>query len=100
MAKLNKIPFVESVAITIGVIYVICATAIYLFKESAVRFFNYFFHGIDLSKIAVINFSWPSFFLGLIITLIATAIISLIFVLVYNKCYEHCKKRDWLEVER
>lgn len=72
-------------ASTTGILYILCAVIIALSPRSSMSFFNYFFHGIDLTKIATSNVSWGSFFLGLILSLLVSYIGAFIFGLIYNR---------------
>lgn len=86
-----------AVGLTAGVVYTICITIIALWPTQAMSFFVSWFHGIDLTKIAVpIQLTFSKFIVGLLGVMLSFYIIGLIYGLLYNLCYAHCKKRGWI----
>lgn len=81
---------------TAGVLYIVCAAAVRAFPQGAVKFFGYWFHGIDLAKIATGGqFGIGAFFAGLVSIMLFSAVIGMLFALFYNSCVNHCKKQGW-----
>ncbi len=85
-----------AIAITSGVLYVVCAAAVALFPQATIKFFNSWVHGLDLTRIAVNSISWSGFFKGLVGVLIVAYIAGALYAWVYNKCIVHCKKKRWI----
>ena len=86
-----------ALAITSGIVYTICAIAIWLWREQTVRFLTTWFHGIDLTKIiSDTPITLGVFFIGLIGVMLSAYIFGFIYAWLYNKCTEHCKKKGWI----
>jgi len=79
--------FVASVTTFISVIYIICAAVILIAPIESIKFFNLFFHGIDLSRIAK-SAILSDVVLGFVFSVIITVILSALFVYIWNKYYE------------
>jgi len=95
--KLHIWPVTLAFSILAGIIYLVCALLVWLFPAGTVKFFSYWFHGIDLSKIintAPINFS--AFLIGLLSIIIFSALAGALFAWLYNKCLKHCKNKGWI----
>lgn len=78
-----------AIAITtfISVIYIVCAAAILIAPLESIKFFNLFFHGIDLTKITKVPIL-SEVVIGFIISVIITIILSGLFVYIWNKFNE------------
>ncbi|MEK6809520.1 MAG: DUF5676 family membrane protein [Nanoarchaeota archaeon] len=86
-----------ALALTSGVVYSFCALAIRLWPEQTVRFFNDWFHGVDLSTIFTAKFlTFGVFLRGLVEIIIFAYLAGLLYAFIYNKCVAHCKKRSWI----
>lgn len=86
-----------ALSITTGVIYSLCAFFIVLAPTGAIKFFNYWFHGIDLSKILVIpSITLGKFIVGLITIMLFGYLTGVLYAWLYNKCVGHCKKLHWI----
>jgi hypothetical protein len=48
MSGFNSWRFGAAMALTFSILYTLCALAVVLFPDSAVNFFNNWFHGLDL----------------------------------------------------
>ena len=99
MEKTNAHPHLIGAAagLTAGVVYTLCATVIALWPTQTLNFLNNWFHGIDLTKIAVsTQFTFGKFAAGLIGVLVTFYVIGLIYGIFYNMCYSHCEKRGWI----
>lgn len=83
-------------AITAGVVYTVCAAFVALWKTQAVRFFNDWFHGIDLSALPAPQLTWGAFLRGLVEVVLFFYLVGLLYGWTYNKCVDHCKKRGWI----
>ena len=95
--KLHPWPVALALSLVTGIIYLFCALLIWVFPTGTIRFFSYWFHGIDISKIAAttpINLS--VFIIGLISIMIFSVIVGAIFAGLYNKCLHHCIKKGWI----
>ena len=73
-----------SAAIITGAVYVICFVIVLIARESSLKFFNLFVHGIDLTGLAT-NPSIGTGIIGLVVSVIIAYIIGYVFALVYNK---------------
>lgn len=96
--KLHPWPAALALGLLSGIIYLVCALFVWLYPLGAIKFFNYWFHGIDISKIAnstPINFS--TFLIGLLSAVIFSALAGAIFAGLYNKCFKHCKNKGWIK---
>lgn len=81
---------------TAGIIYIVCAAVVWAFPKGAVRFFSFWFHGIDLAKIATDGRFGPGAFLaGLASIMLFSAAVGALFALLYNACVRHCKRHGW-----
>ncbi len=84
-------------ALTGAIIYTLCSLAVWLWPAQSISFFSRWFHGIDLTKIAVTpQITVSGFVLGLIGVIIVLYLVGLIYAWFYNKCVQHCKKRKWI----
>ncbi|MBS3176594.1 hypothetical protein J4457_05150 [Candidatus Woesearchaeota archaeon] len=83
--------------LTAGVAYIICAIFFVFWPSQALRFFNDWFHGLDLSALVVVkSVTLWTFVKGLVEIVLFFYIMGFIFALIYNKCVDHCKKKRWL----
>ena len=95
--KVHPHPIGVAAGFTAGIVYIICATVVTLWPTQALNFFANWFHGIDLTKIAVpVQLNFRNFIVGLLSVVLSFYIIGLIYGLLYNLCYHHCKKRRWI----
>ena len=86
-----------ALGITSGIVYTLCAVAVALWPVQTVRFFSYWFHGIDLSRIFVMpQLTFGIYFLRLVQVVLFFYITGLIYGWVYNKCVAHCKRMGWI----
>lgn len=83
----NKIS-VNGIAIASAVLtaisYIACFLIVFVFGDASIKFFNLFFHGIDLTSLAT-NSDITTGIIGLIISVIIAYIFGWIFAFVYNK---------------
>jgi hypothetical protein len=82
--KHDPIPTANASAVTIALIYVVCALAVVLFPSLAMSTAQSWFHGLDLSKIATFNVTPASFIQGLISSTLGTWIVGYFFAKTYN----------------
>ncbi len=68
-----------------GILYILCALLFWFVPDSAIRLFNYFVHGIDLTAIARFNISFKQNIIGLLLTLAFSFLFGALFAVVYNK---------------
>lgn len=86
-----------ALSFTAGTIYIVCATAVAFWPTLTMRLFNNWFHGVDLTKIAVTsNITVWSFINGFITIVIFTYLAGVLYTWTYNKCVEHCKRYKWI----
>ncbi len=84
-------------AITAGIVYILCAVFVAMSPERALRFFNGWFHGIDLTPLAkTVEITFIGAVLGLIQVMIFVYIIGALFAWIYNHCVEHCQEKGWI----
>ncbi len=81
--KLNSIRTANSLAITAGIVSVVCALLILLAPEFTVSLFGAIFHGIDLSQISA-TATIGSSLLGVIEVVILGWIVGWLFAKIYN----------------
>lgn len=82
--KLSEKGIALASAVLTAITYIICFAIVLIFKESSLKFFNLFFHGIDLTSLATTP-NIISGIIGLIISVIVAYVSGWIFALVYNK---------------
>ena len=83
-----------ALSITAGITYTLCAAAVALWPVQFVRFFNSWFHGIDLSKIMTApQITISNFIVGLLGIMMAAYLTGALYAWVYNKCIGHCKRK-------
>lgn len=96
--KISPWPAALALGMVSGVFYVLCAAAVWLWPAGSVKFFSYWFHGIDLAKIAS---AWQLGFGGFVIGLLSIVLVSMAFgalsAMFYNMCFRHCAKRGWIK---
>jgi len=86
-----------ALGLTAGIVYVICASLVWLWPAQTVRFFASWFHGIDLTRIAVApQLTFGTFIIGLIGIVLFAYAVGLIYGWIYNKCVVHCKRMGWI----
>ncbi|MEK6825094.1 MAG: DUF5676 family membrane protein, partial [Nanoarchaeota archaeon] len=82
--KLNAKRVGSTLAIVGGIISLACLLLIAIFKESAVAFFGYIFHGIDMSQIAVSEIAWVGALIGVVEVVVLSFVIGWLFTKIYN----------------
>ncbi len=84
-------------ALTGAIIYALCSLAAWLWPKQSIGFFSQWFHGIDLTKIAVTpQMTVSGFVLGLIGMIVVLYLVGFVYAWIYNKCTWHCKKKKWI----
>lgn len=73
-----------AVATTSALIYAICVVLLRLFGLTAISFFAKMFHGIDITKMAVINVSLGDALVGFLEIVIAAFLVGAVFAKIYN----------------
>ena len=90
-------PTGAALSVTTGIIYAACAFAVKMWPMQAIKFFSDWFHGIDLTRIAVIpQITIGSFIRGLVEMMIFAYIAGALYAWLYQKCEEHCKRKKWI----
>jgi len=83
--------------LTAGIVYVLCVVAVVLWPAQSLRFFANWFHGIDLTEMAVpVQLTFNGFMIGLFGVVLFFYLVGFTYGLIYNLCYAHCKKRRWI----
>ncbi len=82
MTKTKKIVYTTGIAT--AVIYSICAFFVWIAPITTLKFFNSWFHAIDLTKIAS-TISFSSFLIGLVSSVVSAMLVALLAIIVYNK---------------
>ncbi|MBI5391897.1 hypothetical protein HZB00_02750 [Candidatus Woesearchaeota archaeon] len=86
-------PMALAFSFVTGIVYLACAFLLWLFPQGSMSIFRYWFHGIDLTKIAATSsFGFGGLFIGLLTSMLFAGIIGALFALSYNLCIQHCKK--------
>lgn len=86
-----------ALGITAGILYIICALLVLAWPMQTVKFFSLWFHGIDLTRIAVLpQITIGMFLTGLIGIVLAGYLVGVLYSWVYNKCVVHCKRKGWI----
>lgn len=75
----------NTLAITVSLIYVVCAMAIVFFPDLAMTIAQSWFHGLDLAKISTPNVTPGSFILGFITATAGAWLVGYIFTFVYKQ---------------
>lgn len=82
--KLSEKGIATAAATLTAISYIICFAIVLIFKESSMKFFNLFFHGIDLTSLATTT-NIINGIIGLILSVIVAYAYGWIFASVYNK---------------
>ena len=89
MSKLSLGPVVKTVTSFIALVYALCAFFVLAAPQAAARFFSLWFHGLDLTKIAMTTTpSLFSLFLGFFSSILTAAILAAVFVQLWNRFQE------------
>jgi len=88
MKTLNWWVLGGALAITLAVLYTICAVAFVLWPEATLSFFNVWLHGVDLTLLRTVArvFSWSVFAYGLVGLAASLLLAGALFALCYNHC--------------
>ena len=96
--RLSPWPSALALGLTAGVLYVLCAAAVKLWPSGSVKFFSYWFHGIDLTKIAGAGqIGFGSLVIGLVSFVITSMAFGALVAVFYNMCFRHCSKKGWIK---
>ena len=74
-----------ALALTLGIISILCLVLVLIAPGFALNLFGSFMHGVDLSKIAITPSIGGRTLLGFIVALAGGYLIGVIFALIYNK---------------
>ncbi|KKS22410.1 hypothetical protein A3A55_03845 [Candidatus Roizmanbacteria bacterium RIFCSPLOWO2_01_FULL_40_14] len=74
----------KATAVTVAVIYIVCALGVLLFSNVSMTIAQSWFHGLDLSKIYTSNVTVGSFILGLVTSTTGGWLIGYVFATAYN----------------
>ncbi|HII14882.1 MAG TPA: hypothetical protein HA362_01060 [Nanoarchaeota archaeon] len=96
--KLSPWPSALALGLASGVLYAVCAASVLIWPAGSVKFFSYWFHGIDLTRIANAGqLGFGSFVVGLVSLALVSMAFGAIFAMFYNMCFRHCAKRGWIK---
>ena len=84
MGKLNTNKVGLTLAITLVIVYIVCATLYWILPETLIGYANYLFHGIDISLIADKTMTLGNTIVGLILIFISSYLIGMLFAGLYN----------------
>ena len=85
ISKLNEKKVALSLALTSGIIYIVCAVLIAILPTGTMKAFGFLFDGIDINKISSTSVSFTSTILGLIEVVALSLVAGYIFAMIYNK---------------
>lgn len=74
----------KAMAVTVAVIYIVCASAVVLFPGPAMAIAQTWFHGLDLARISTFNVTIGSFVIGFVTSTIGGWLIGYVFAKAYN----------------
>ena len=74
----------NATALTVGTIYIVCAAAVVLLPDLSLTIAQSWFHGLDLSKISVVNVTLGSFILGLVTSVAGSWTVGYVFARAYS----------------
>lgn len=83
--KHNPVVTANAAALTIAVVYVVCAVSILLFPGLSMTVAQSWFHGLDLSRISALNVTLGSFILGLVTSTIGAWLVGYLFSWSFEK---------------
>lgn len=84
MNKLSEKGIAIASAVLTGIWYILCFVIVIAFGNSSLKFFNLFFHGIDLTSLTT-TVNITNGLIGLVISVIFAYVCGYVFALVYNK---------------
>lgn len=82
--KYQTTALANTFAITVGIIYIVCALAIALLPDLTMTIAKSWFHGIDLSKIYYQNITPGSLVLGFVTSIVGAWLVGYLFATIYN----------------
>lgn len=86
-----------ALGITAGVVYALCAAAVAHWPSGTIQFFNNWFHGMDITRLASEKtLTFGNFFGGLIGIVVFGYLVGLLYAWIYNRCLAHCKRWGWI----
>ncbi len=81
-----------ALALTSGIIYLVCTIVFVLWPVQSLLLLNLWFHGVGWPVTTSITVTWSDAILGLVLTVISAYLIGLLFTWLYQKCKAHCEK--------
>lgn len=89
MEKLNTQKFSLAAALTIGIVYVICAIFVTLWPEFAIQLFGWLVHLVNVDKFAGdVQITTLGFIIGLLQAVVYTYLVAWIGAWLHNKFLE------------
>lgn len=84
MNKLSEKGIAIASSVLTGIWYILCFAIVVIFGNSSMKFFNLFFHGIDLTSLATaVNIT--NGIIGLFVSIVFAYICGYVFAFIYNK---------------
>ncbi|MCR4263460.1 MAG: DUF5676 family membrane protein [Candidatus Roizmanbacteria bacterium] len=74
----------NATAVTIAIVYVVCALAIMLLPDLSMNIAQSWFHGVELSEISELTITVSSFILGLVTSTAGGWLLGYVFASAYN----------------
>ncbi len=84
MNKLSKRGIAIASAALTGIWYIICFAIVAIFGNTSVKFFNLFFHGIDITSLAT-TVNIINGIIGLVVSVIFAYLCGYVFAFIYNR---------------
>ncbi len=84
MNKLSEKGIATATAILTGIWYILCFLIVIIFGNSSLKFFNLFFHGIELTSLAT-TINIINALIGLVVSVILAYVCGYVFAFIYNK---------------
>lgn len=98
MEKRYEHPSGLAAAITGTLLYILCSVIVIVWPTQSIQLLATWFHGIDLTKIAIEpQITIGSFLVGLLGVFIAMYILGFVYAWTYNLCTIHCKNKKWIK---
>lgn len=81
--KLKAIRVANALAITAGIISIVCALLLAIAPQFTMNLFGAIFHGLDISQITV-SLTWGRTILGTIVVIVLAWVFGWIYAKIYN----------------
>ena len=82
--KLKAARVANALAITAGIVSIVCALLLAIAPQSMTNFFGAIFHGLDISQIEI-SLTWGRTILGTVVAIFLAWIFGWLYAKIYNK---------------